>query len=1023
MATKFTRDHHLLTRNLKLNGKYLSNDGGDYGIKMVDNSTITDNLTNTLVTIVDQIPGDGNTTDDHFLEAYNDVPQAMIVSDSSTINVGDMLLLFLSVNTSLHMDYRQWEVMFVVANDKGNNILSVHRNYTGTDNEQASDRLTHNIGNLIYKVDGLGKSITSINPGRIGIAFNKGTIFEGTPSAGNDEYLDAGSTFGEGIWDGTTSNFSFAAWVRGDFDYGQFYIDRRDADGNPDAFPRVSWGYDGSGNRSTLTLATTFNVAGCSYEDSTTVTVSDSGDIRAGQRVYWYAGSGGAADNFSNNGSDYAIVDSVTNSTTIILEEATSGGAKTSQTLNFRGLHNVNSTDVNPKDGNWHFCCVTIKRTIITGTITAVSRSGPTATYTTSTDPHGLSEGDRIEISGTTGFNTADLSNQDVQTTPDDTTFTMTLSAETATSQTGITATYSTVQTVKFFTDGVQEGTGQDVSQLTTTLYVADQKTHIGANSDENPGNFFEDEMMELGVWSTVLSPEAVKDIYNRGGSIDYRNANGGYSSDDVRNLKAYWKMDKGTGIKYVGDDSGNGNTLTSVNMDESNWVFTNPMPLLTVGGSIDVNSNISMRGSNISNSGKFDTGLSFDENDNILQHAPNFRFSTIGNTSDKLDIAVGASGATTLTTTDSTGATAHINLVPDGNVGIGVSDPDAHLEIFGITTQLKLSYDVDSYSTLECLSTNLTKLISLGDITLHSTANGATVTMGTGDAIALQFVGASNNWTIVNATSDADLIFSVNDGGVGTEVMRLNGDISSLDIASGKNINFGAAGQYIRGDGTDLVLSSGNDTTIATTRDLTLDVTRHLVFDVEGDIELNANGGDIILKDDTATFVPTAANHAVPLSHMPFVLYSQFQDDMGTSKHYLPLKGYFEQSTVGNEPAGMISPFNLRLQKAIMRCSQDISGGTWKLGMWAIASGANHAHHHTTGMNWITATGGVADTNATFDFTGTVGLASSSSGGSNTVTAGQWIDFVLVSDTDVTSSTAEFWLTFFFIADLSNTI
>ena len=193
--------------------------------------------------------------------------------------------------------------------------------------------------------------------------------------------------------------------------------------------------------------------------------------------------------------------------------------------------------------------------------------------------------------------------------------------------------------------------------------------------------------------------------------------------------------------------------------------------------------------------------------------------------------------------------------------------------------------------------------------------------------------------------------------------------------------------------------------------------------IDVEGDLTFDANGGNISLLDNGSTYTPTAASDAVPLHHMPYVLYSQFQDDMGTTKHYLPLRGYFEQSSVGGEPTGIVSPFNLKLQKAVMRCSEDISGGTWKLGMWAINSGTSHTHHHTTGMNWISVTGGASDTNATFDFTGTVGLASSGSGGSNAVTAGQWIDFALQSDTDVTSSSAEFWITFFFIADLSNTI
>ena len=38
--TKLIRDHHLLTRNLKLNGNYLSNDGGDEGISIQDDGDV-----------------------------------------------------------------------------------------------------------------------------------------------------------------------------------------------------------------------------------------------------------------------------------------------------------------------------------------------------------------------------------------------------------------------------------------------------------------------------------------------------------------------------------------------------------------------------------------------------------------------------------------------------------------------------------------------------------------------------------------------------------------------------------------------------------------------------------------------------------------------------------------------------------------------------------------------------------------------------------------------------------------------
>ena len=247
---------------------------------------------------------------------------------------------------------------------------------------------------------------------------------------------------------------------------------------------------------------------------------------------------------------------------------------------------------------------------------------------------------------------------------------------------------------------------------------------------------------------------------------------------------------------------------------------------------------------------------------------------------------------------------------------------------------------------------------------------------------------------TLLSVPNDATDYFQINVGDAGSAVITTN-DSGGAEA----DLTFGIDG--------DILMQSGGDITL----------------DAAGDIILDAQGGNITLLDGGSTYTPTATSDAVPLSHLPYVLYSQFQDDLGTAKHYLPLKGYFEQSLSGNEPAGMIAPFNMKLQKIVLRCSEDISGATWKIGMWAIDSGSTHAHHHTNLFNWIEVTGGAADTNATFDFTGTVGLTASASGGSNAVTAGQWIDFAIQSDTDVTSSNAEFWITMFFIADLSNTV
>ena len=88
-----------------------------------------------------------------------------------------------------------------------------------------------------------------------------------------------------------------------------------------------------------------------------------------------------------------------------------------------------------------------------TATITGVTRSGAIATYTTSS-AHGLVDGNRVSISGTTNFNDSDLDNQtvDVQSS---TTFNMTLSAETASNETGITATVTLLSGIEVPKDDI----------------------------------------------------------------------------------------------------------------------------------------------------------------------------------------------------------------------------------------------------------------------------------------------------------------------------------------------------------------------------------------------------------------------------------------------------------------------------------------------------------------------------------------------------------------------------------------
>tara|TARA_R100000808_G_scaffold22081_2_gene47898 strand:+ start:73 stop:1116 length:1044 start_codon:yes stop_codon:yes gene_type:complete len=185
------------------------------------------------------------------------------------------------------------------------------------------------------------------------------------------------------------------------------------------------------------------------------------------------------------------------------------------------------------------------------------------------------------------------------------------------------------------------------------------------------------------------------------------------------------------------------------------------------------------------------------------------------------------------------------------------------------------------------------------------------------------------------------------------------------------------------------------------------------------------AGYGQLWIKNNTANelWFTNDAGNDIPISLQPFIKTSQFQDDVGTTQHYIPFNNIAEQSSNGTENVGFIAPFNMTLQKVAIKCSEDISGATIEVGMWAINDGSATNHHPIASQNNVDVTGGTAHTNAVADFTGTVGSGSSGSGGSNAITAGQFVDISIQLDSDETSSSAEWWITCYFLADLTATI
>jgi hypothetical protein len=115
----------------------------------------------------------------------------------------------------------------------------------------------------------------------------------------------------------------------------------------------------------------------------------------------------------------------------------------------------------------------------LSGTITTVTLSSTTATYTTSA-VHGLATNDRITVSGTTNFNDDDLASQAVTVTST-TQFTMTVSSGGAGNESGLSASFTSL----FIDDGLRMTYKSKYE--TVTAITEDLDTDIGLDTSLHP--------------------------------------------------------------------------------------------------------------------------------------------------------------------------------------------------------------------------------------------------------------------------------------------------------------------------------------------------------------------------------------------------------------------------------------------------------------------------------------------------------------------------------------------------------
>jgi len=139
-------------------------------------------------------------------------------------------------------------------------------------------------------------------------------------------------------------------------------------------------------------------------------------------------------------------------------------------------------------------------------------------------------------------------------------------------------------------------------------------------------------------------------------------------------------------------------------------------------------------------------------------------------------------------------------------------------------------------------------------NVTGTGDVEGASLTVSSGVAIT----ASSGDVTVANATSDKDLIFTVNDGGSATEVFRLDGDVSAMLIASGKELRFADSGEKISSDGTDLTIASGAKINLGATSDVHLANDIGLVFGDAGE-KIEGDGTDLTITGNNIKLTATA--------------------------------------------------------------------------------------------------------------------------------------------------------------------
>jgi membrane-bound inhibitor of C-type lysozyme len=173
--------------------------------------------------------------------------------------------------------------------------------------------------------------------------------------------------------------------------------------------------------------------------------------------------------------------------------------------------------------------------------------------------------------------------------------------------------------------------------------------------------------------------------------------------------------------------------------------------------------------------------------------------------------------------------------------------------------TALATQQSIKAYVAAQVASADT--FLEMSDTPGSYTASALITTNAAGNAVEsaeLIYTVSSNDITIKNATSDKDIIFSVNDGGSTAELFRLDASESILLMASGKKIGFVDGNEAISGDGTNLTVNSGADINLTcASGDINVPANIGMTFGNDGE-KIEGDGTDLTIASSNDLTITT---------------------------------------------------------------------------------------------------------------------------------------------------------------------